>query len=258
MCPAEGGKRRDGGVSGPGVPAESVGRLSAAPDHGPAGGYPPAEGKAGFVRRRRGAVRRCGVPAGTWLVGASPVPGGCGSCHGAGGVAAGVPSVAAGGAVFPAGRRAGRPDTGAGAGLRLRSGICRETVSGGDQLAGAAGCSAGILCAAASGISSGGQTWGRRDHGRNHIHRRTEPCRAGAARHGKHPAKPRHRTAGAGAGADVAGRASAAGGGANRDPAGPAGGAHGPTPRHGLRQTVQSAALLQHRSPGGTAAGGLQ
>ena len=37
-----------------------------------------------------------------------------------------------------------------------------------------------------------------------------------------------------------------------------AGGAHGPTPRHGLGQTVQSAALLQHRSPGGTAAGGLQ
>ena len=66
------------------------------------------------------------------------------------------------------------------------------------------------------------------------------------------------QVAGAGAGADVAGRASAAGGGADRDPAGPAGGAHGPTPRHGLGQTVQSAALLQHRSPGGTAAGGLQ
>ncbi|MFR6085835.1 MAG: hypothetical protein ACLUIX_00490 [Oscillospiraceae bacterium] len=27
-------------------------------------GIPPAERKAGFVRRRRGAVRRCGVPAG--------------------------------------------------------------------------------------------------------------------------------------------------------------------------------------------------
>ena len=258
MCPAEGGKRRDGGVSGSGGPAESFGGLPIAPDHGPAGGYPPAEGKAGPVRCRRGIVCRGGVPTGTWLAGASPVPGGYGSCHGADGVAAGVPSVAADGAVFSVGRRAGRSGAGAGAGLRLRSGICRETVSGGDQLASAAGCSAGILCAAASGIPAGGQTWGRRDHGRNHIHRRTESCRAGAARHGKHPEKPRHRTAGTGAGADVAGRASAAGGGTNRDPAGPAGGAHGPTPRHGLGQTVQSAALLQHRSSGGTAAGGLQ
>lgn len=113
------GERRDGGVSGPGAPVESVGRLSAAPDHGPAGGYPPAEGKAGPVRCRRGIVCRGGVPTGTWLAGASPVPGGCGSRHGADGVAAGVPSLATDGAVFSAGRRAGRSGAGTGAGLRL-------------------------------------------------------------------------------------------------------------------------------------------
>ena len=170
--------RRDGGVSGSGVPAEPVGRLSAAAVGGAAirqDAQPPAPAA---VRRRRRAVRGGHVPAGLRFSARPAVPAGGGWGHGPMRFSG---TAAAGTAVFAAVRRTGGLRTGAGTVGRITHGTAAPHLSGRDELAAAAGRRTLLLFAAASAAGARGTPWRRRTIEDHHICLRTKADRHGAA-----------------------------------------------------------------------------
>ena len=100
------GETDDGGVSGPGVGAEHSDRLFAAAGNSPVVRVAFAAWMAAAVGRAGRRVRRGGVSAGDDTAGTSAVPAGDRVNYGAGRVSQAVET---GGAVLPAGGRAGGP-----------------------------------------------------------------------------------------------------------------------------------------------------